>query len=315
MLVRVRRSGVAQGLLRTRSGSTGSAGDGPAQKKYQRSASRPAYCTATATHQPARRCRARCRSSVGSSSSAGTMKPAPIAKYLIRARKAQRPAVHELARVERAAGHAHRFLHHLRVADAGGRLQVRLEPEPAVASDRQPGAPTAAQHGQRRAPSRRQASPVPAVPVSAGERGEQHQAGGQSDQGVVDQGQRMRPFLDEPDAGVDHRRAVPEHQAQDDRQRPAAPRPGSIAGTARRDAAQSQTATSAMNAGSTITSRDSHDVRHISTARQARSGRPRCRKEAPSAIDQQHQRDREAGGDAEVPASVAAGERRDGQCR
>ena len=35
-----------------------------------------------------------------------------------------------------------------------------------------------------------------------------------------------------------------------------------------------------MNAGSTITSRDSHDVRHIAAARHARSGRPRWKNEA-----------------------------------
>ena len=36
-----------------------------------------------------------------------------------------------------------------------------------------------------------------------------------------------------------------------------------------------------MKAGSTMTSRDSHEVRHIIAARHARSGRPRCRNEAP----------------------------------
>ena len=36
-----------------------------------------------------------------------------------------------------------------------------------------------------------------------------------------------------------------------------------------------------MNAGSTITSRDSHEVRHMVAARQARSGRPRWRNEQP----------------------------------
>ena len=35
-----------------------------------------------------------------------------------------------------------------------------------------------------------------------------------------------------------------------------------------------------MNAGSTITSRDSHDVRHIAAARHARSGRPRWKNDA-----------------------------------
>jgi hypothetical protein len=39
-----------------------------------------------------------------------------------------------------------------------------------------------------------------------------------------------------------------------------------------------------MNAGSTITSRDSHEVRHISSARQARSGRPTLPSEAPRPI-------------------------------
>ncbi len=36
-----------------------------------------------------------------------------------------------------------------------------------------------------------------------------------------------------------------------------------------------------MNAGSTMTSRDSHEVRHISAARHARSGRPRWANDAP----------------------------------
>ena len=35
-----------------------------------------------------------------------------------------------------------------------------------------------------------------------------------------------------------------------------------------------------MNAGSTITSRDSHEVRHLVAERQARSGRPRWKNEA-----------------------------------
>ena len=38
-----------------------------------------------------------------------------------------------------------------------------------------------------------------------------------------------------------------------------------------------------MKAGSTMTSRDSQEVRHIITARQARAGRPRCSDDAPSA--------------------------------
>src|SRR5258707_12962468 len=38
--------------------------------------------------------------------------------------------------------------------------------------------------------------------------------------------------------------------------------------------------TNPMNAGRTITSRDSQDVRHIAAARQARSGRPRWKKDA-----------------------------------
>ncbi len=42
--------------------------------------------------------------------------------------------------------------------------------------------------------------------------------------------------------------------------------------------------TTPMNAGSTMTSRDSHEVRHISAARQARSGRPRWPNEAPRPI-------------------------------
>ncbi len=39
-------------------------------------------------------------------------------------------------------------------------------------------------------------------------------------------------------------------------------------------------ATTPMNAGSTITSRDSHDVRHFAAVRHARSGRPRWKNDA-----------------------------------
>ena len=45
-----------------------------------------------------------------------------------------------------------------------------------------------------------------------------------------------------------------------------------------------------MNAGSTMTSRDSHEVRHISTARQARSGRPEVQRTMRPGRDQQHRR-------------------------
>ena len=37
-----------------------------------------------------------------------------------------------------------------------------------------------------------------------------------------------------------------------------------------------------MNAGSTITSRDSHEVRHCAAERHARSGRPRWKNDATS---------------------------------
>ena len=40
--------------------------------------------------------------------------------------------------------------------------------------------------------------------------------------------------------------------------------------------------TTAMNAGSTITSRDSHEVRHFAADRHARAGRPRWKNEATS---------------------------------
>ncbi len=40
-----------------------------------------------------------------------------------------------------------------------------------------------------------------------------------------------------------------------------------------------------MKAGSTMTSRDSQDVRHMRTARQPRAGRPRWKLEATSAIN------------------------------
>ena len=46
--------------------------------------------------------------------------------------------------------------------------------------------------------------------------------------------------------------------------------------------ASHHSASSTMNAGSTMTSRDIQDVRHISTARQARILWPRCRNDAAS---------------------------------
>ena len=46
--------------------------------------------------------------------------------------------------------------------------------------------------------------------------------------------------------------------------------------------AADQQTTTAIVAGSTITSRESHEVRHMATARQARSGWPRCRNEQAS---------------------------------
>ena len=94
----------------------------------------------------------------------------------------------------------------------------------------------------------------------------------------VDERQRLRPLLDEAQARVDHRRALA-RAARRRRWRRAAARgaPQRRRPVARR--ASHHSATRAMNAGSTITSRDSHDVRHIAAARQARSGRPRWRNE------------------------------------
>jgi len=48
-----------------------------------------------------------------------------------------RGAVEELARVERAAGHAHRLLHHPRRIDAGGGPRGGLGLEPRIAAQRQ----------------------------------------------------------------------------------------------------------------------------------------------------------------------------------
>ena len=50
-----------------------------------------------------------------------------------------------------------------------------------------------------------------------------------------------------------------------------------------------------MNAGSTITSRDSHEVRHIAAARHARAGRPRWRNDDAEADDEQDDRHQQAG--------------------
>ncbi len=49
-----------------------------------------------------------------------------------------------------------------------------------------------------------------------------------------------------------------------------------------------------MNAGSTITSRDSHEVRHFVAERHARSGRPRWKNEATSPRDQEEECDQAA---------------------
>ena len=59
---------------------------------------------------------------------------------------------------------------------------------------------------------RRPRAAARASPASAASAAAQHQAGGQADQRVVDERQRMRPFLDEAQAGIDHRGAVPEQQ-------------------------------------------------------------------------------------------------------
>ena len=42
-------------------------------------------------------------------------------------------------------------------------------------------------------------------------------AGGQAERRVVHHRERMRPFLDEADAGIDHRGAVPQEHGADDR--------------------------------------------------------------------------------------------------
>ena len=119
----------------------------------------------------------------------------------------------------------------------------------------------------------------------AGRRGED-EARGETDEQEVHERERMRPLLDEAQARVDHRRAEPEQQRDRDggqRQHDLRPwrRPAEANG------ASHQRTTTPMNAGSTITSRESHELRHIAAARQARSGRPRCRNEAPRPITQQ----------------------------
>ena len=62
-----------------------------------------------------------------------------------------------------------------------------------------------------------------------------------------------------------------------------------------------------MNAGSAITSRDSHEVRHIAAARHARSGRPRWKNEATEPDGAAQRRTREDRTDA--PARAGERER------
>ena len=74
--------------------------------------------------------------------------------------------------------------------------------------------------------------------------------------------------------------------------------------------ASHHSATTPMKAGSTTTSRESHEVRHIIAARHARSGRPRWRNEAPRPTTSSTHRERAArsrgsAGAIATPASSA----------
>ena len=263
--------------VRTRPGSTGSAGACACAKKNQRSATQARHLASHRQQPEARRPPWRARSGGqqhAAARSRSTMKPSRT-----RFSAASVRAVEELAGIERAGRHAHRLLHQLRRADAGGRLQGRLVLQmPAL---RRSAAMRMAQPTQRdaRAPpaptTRSNAASPASEPRSARRAGRPRRARSAE----VHERQRMRPFLDEAQAGVDHRGAVPQQRPQ-----AASAASGSTTATSRCGWPMRRATTTArpapMNAGSTMTSRESHEVRHISTARQARSGRPRCRNEA-----------------------------------
>ena len=194
----------------------------------------------------------------------------------MRPHRQPRRAVEELARVERSGRHPHRRLHQARGADAGRALQGRAVADRGVAAQRRhPRHPGDERREQRRRAARGEERAL------AGERREgarEDESRRDPEQDEIDQRQRLRPLLDEAQAGVDHRRAVPEQHRHGDRgERQDQLRDGA-APLSRARATRARPA--AMNAGSTITSRDSHEVRHIAAARQARAGRPRCRNDA-----------------------------------
>ena len=149
-----------------------------------------------------------------------------------------------------------------------------------------------------------------------GERRRERAARGRAQQEEIDQRQRARPFLQEPDARVDHARADEQRDARDQRDKRRA-RATSV--HAERVRGAIEPSTPPMNAGSAITSRDSHDVRHFAAARHARSGRPRWKNEATRPRPDSTQRDQRAGheearfghgrDDAETRAGSSAYER------
>ena len=108
-------------------------------------------------------------------------------------------------------------------------------------------------------------------------RGGEREPGGAAQQREVDDRQRRRPFAQELQAGVDHRRCrgkarrratLPARPMATLRRR-RRPTPAWRASSARwRKCALAYSRTTPMKAGSTITSRDSHDVRHRAADRQ-----------------------------------------------
>src|SRR5688572_29441278 len=118
--------------------------------------------------------------------------------------------VEKLARVERAGGEALRHLADARLGDADRALQARARPQPPVARER--GATERGrEQGERDRPQRVEARELRRE--RGGERRRQREARRAAEQEEVGHRERRGPFLQELDAGVDHRGAKEQDDA------------------------------------------------------------------------------------------------------
>ena len=181
-------------------GSRDSADDSPARRSTsaRRAGRRTGRRRPPAARRATRRATPRPRAASGSANA--------VARkiHLIERSAVGDAAVKELARVERAAHEALRLLDDARMLDADRGLQRRLRPQARVAHERRDAAdePGEREHAARsRAEAATSAGASDAANAAASVKPdalpEQHE---------VDDGQRRRPFAQEREARVDHRR-------------------------------------------------------------------------------------------------------------